>query len=320
MQVVIVSPVLAAANNGNWRTAQRWRRFLAPVARVRIVTTWPDTLAVGDDAMIALHARRSAGAIQAWRESRGERGLAVVLTGTDLHHDIQANSEAIASLDYAQALVVLHTRGIAALPVAARDKARVILQSASPRPTLTKTARHLNVVVVGHLRAEKSPETIFAAAELLRNEPKIRLKHMGKALDSTLADQAAACMRAFPNYRWLGGMPHEAVRRAIQRAHVLVHPSLMEGGANAVIEAIASGTPVLASAVDGNIGLLGEDYPGYFSWGDAPALAALLRCLQREQGEGGLLSRLQEWVQERASLFDPEREKRDVRALLADLV
>ncbi|TXT16172.1 MAG: hypothetical protein FD132_2955, partial [bacterium] len=27
-QVVIVSPYLRAANNGNWRTAERWRRHL----------------------------------------------------------------------------------------------------------------------------------------------------------------------------------------------------------------------------------------------------------------------------------------------------
>lgn len=320
MQVVIVSPVLADANNGNWRTAQRWFRFLASSGRVRIVTSWPDAQSASDDVMIALHARRSAGAIRAWRASRGERGLAVVLTGTDLHHDIQANPEAIASLDYAQVLVVLHARGIATLPAAVRGKARVILQSATHRPTLDKTTRHLNVVVVGHLRAEKSPETIFATAKMLRGEPEIRLKHIGQALDPLLARQAEACARGVPNYRWLGGMPHESVRRAIQRAHVLVHPSLMEGGANAVIEAITSGTPVLASSVDGNIGLLGETYPGYFPWGDAPAVVALLRRLHREQTvDDGLLTQLRAVVEERASLFDPKREKRDVCALVADL-
>ena len=98
MQVVIVSPVLADANNGNWRTAQRWQRFLSPVADVRIVTAWPDARAIGDDVMIALHARRSAGAVAAWHAARGSRGLAVVLTGTDLHRDIHDSPLAIASL------------------------------------------------------------------------------------------------------------------------------------------------------------------------------------------------------------------------------
>lgn len=68
MQIVIVSPALAGANNGNWRTAQRWTRFLAPLGRVRVTTHWPDSEAAGDDVMLALHARRSAAAIRAWHE------------------------------------------------------------------------------------------------------------------------------------------------------------------------------------------------------------------------------------------------------------
>ena len=40
------------------------------------------------------------------------------------------------------------------------------------------------------------------------------------------------------------------------------------------MEAVRSGTPVVASRIDGNIGMLGQDYAGYFEWGDAAALAA----------------------------------------------
>jgi len=36
-RVTIVSPALAGANNGNWHTAARWQRFLAPVAAVEVV-------------------------------------------------------------------------------------------------------------------------------------------------------------------------------------------------------------------------------------------------------------------------------------------
>ena len=46
-----------------------------------------------------------------------------------------------------------------------------------------------------------------------------------------------------------------------------------------IMEAVTAGTPVLASRIDGNIGMLGEDYEGYFPVGDAAALAALIgRC------------------------------------------
>ena len=36
LRIVIVSPALADANNGNWQTARRWQRLLQP-NQVRIV-------------------------------------------------------------------------------------------------------------------------------------------------------------------------------------------------------------------------------------------------------------------------------------------
>ena len=124
-------------------------------------------------------------------------------------------------------------------------------------------------------------------------------------------------MAAAPNYRWLGGLPHEAVRRRIQRAHLLIHASRLEGGAHVIMEAVASGTPVLASHIPGNIGMLGADYAGYFPWGDAAALAALiLRC----QNDGLLLATLAAQCRARAPLFEPAAERRALRRLVDELL
>ena len=55
----------------------------------------------------------------------------------------------------------------------------------------------------------------------------------------------------------------------------------MEGGANVVSEALAAGVPVLCSRISGSIGLLGEDYSGYFEVGDTAGLTELmLKCEQ----------------------------------------
>ena len=56
----------------------------------------------------------------------------------------------------------------------------------------------------------------------------------------------------------------------------MVLSSRSEGGANVISEAIVAGVPILASRMDGNVGLLGADYPGYFPVGDTQALARLL--------------------------------------------
>ena len=90
-----------------------------------------------------------------------------------------------------------------------------------------------------------------------------------------------AASAQLPHYRWLGGLSHAETRARIQRAHVLVHASKMEGGAHVILEAVQSGTPVLASRIDGNVGMLGRDYAGYFALGDDAALAELLLTLPR---------------------------------------
>lgn len=320
-QIVIVTPCLADANNGNWQTARRWARFLSGSRRVRIARAWPDELAADDDAMIALHARRSAESVAAWHRARGSAGLGLVLTGTDLYRDIRTDADAQRSLALAQELVVLQPLGKNALPAEYRGKARVIFQSTPPRQPLAKTGRRLRVVMAGHLRSEKSPETLFAVARLLAGRDDILIDHVGGALDPELGRQAAETQAACPHYRWLGNRSHRETRDRIQRAHLLVHCSRMEGGAHVVIEAITSGTPVLASRIDGNTGMLGEDYGGYFDWNDAAGLTALLTgCRAGQCDPRGLLQDLARQVGARSALFVPAAEREATRNLAGDLL
>ncbi len=320
-RVVIVSPALADANNGNWQTAQRWQRLLSAQHSARITREWPDDLASSDDVMLALHARRSAPSIAAWAVQRGSQGLAVVLTGTDLYRDIATDATARHSLALAQQLVVLQDLGPQALPEGLRAKARVVLQSTTARATLPKTPCHLRAVMVGHLRDEKDPRTLFSAARLLSQADGVLIDHIGQPLDAALGEAAQATAAACPHYRWLGGLPHAATRQRMQRAHVLVHTSRMEGGAHVVMEAVCSGTPVLASRIDGNVGLLGANYGGYFEPGDAAGLSGLLRQARASQGQpDGLLARLVAQCAVRAPLFAPAAERRALLGLVAELM
>ena len=320
--ILIIGPASASANNGNWQTAWRWSRMLRPAFQVTIAPSWS-----GEpfDVMLALHARRSADSIARWARAQGAcavaPGLGVVLTGTDLYRDIQTDAAAQASLIYAEQLVVLQECAPEALPTVVRTKARVIFQSATPRQTAVNPQRHLRAVMVGHLRDEKSPQTLFAAARLLKDHPDIFIDHIGDALDAELGRQAQACAAECPHYRWLGGLPHNATRRRIQHAHVLVHTSRMEGGAHVVMEAICSGTPVLASKIAGNVGMLGPDYVGYFEPGDAQGLAdLLLRCRAEQIRTDSFYSLLQALCARRAPLFAPAAEKAALMELVHGLL
>lgn len=312
--VLIISPALAAANNGNWQTAWRWARMLRPLFRTTIASQWDGAPA---DVMLALHARRSAAAVQAWAQAKGSRQLALVLTGTDLYRDIETDASAQRSLQLAGQLVLLQERGPDALPEAHKPKANVIFQSAPRRTTLLKTDHHLRALMVGHLRDEKDPLTYLRAAARLAPRPDIYLDHIGDALEPSLGEAAQLAERRYPQYRWLGGLAHARTRSRIQRAHVLVHASKMEGGAHVILEAVQSGTPVLASRIEGNVGMLGPHYAGYFALGDDAALAALLlRC----RDDADFLPLLRRQCEARAALFESAREQSLLRQLVAALV
>jgi putative glycosyltransferase (TIGR04348 family) len=318
--LTIISPALAAANNGNWHTARRWSAFLAAGHRVEVRTDWRPSDGFGGDpsaapdAMIALHARRSAAPLA--RFAATGRPVALVMTGTDLYRDIAADADAQRSLRLADRIVVLNDRGADALPADLRARATVIVQSAAVRRPLPPRRRTLDLLLVGHLRPEKDPLTAARALARL-SDPRLRLVHAGGVADVACGAAFDAAAAADPRIERRGPLPHGEARRLIARGRLLLLPSVMEGGANVAIEAVTSGTPVLASRIDGSVGLLGEDWPAYFPPGDDAALAALVdRCLREEAFAAGLRARCAAL----APRFAPAREREAVRALVHTLL
>jgi putative glycosyltransferase (TIGR04348 family) len=310
--VLIVTPGTRDANNGNWRTAARWSGMLRDRYRIIVQTAWDGERA---DAMVALHAKRSAESIAAFHSTG--RPLAVVLSGTDLYRDLPNGGDTARSLDLAGRIIALQEDAPTHLSPSWRAKCGVIYQSA---PTIRhRSAKDgwLRCAVVGHLRAEKDPLTILAAVEALPKDLPIRVRHIGAALDPELGRAARALARRDARYRYTGPLPHGLARAAIASSDLLLHPSRMEGGANVIVEAVTADTPVVASRVSGNVGMLGSDYPGYFEAGDAAGLAGML---QRCVSERGFLARLRAHARSRRPLFRPEAEARAIRGLVATLL
>src|SRR5205085_1135242 len=126
------------------------------------------------------------------------------------------------------------------------------------------------------LRPVKDPFRTALAARLLPASSTIRIRHLGAALSEDMAEAARKEEQTNPRYRWLGERPRSKALRLLSRCRLLSLTSLMEGGANAVGEAVTLSVPVLSSRIAGSIGLLGKDYPGFFPCGDTQALADLL--------------------------------------------
>ena len=270
------------------------------------------------DSMLALHARRSADSIAQWAAKFPDKLIVLALTGTDLYRDIGVDPLAQQSLKLAHRLVVLQDMGPKSLPAEFRSKCQVIFQSTPRRKSVQKTTQKLRALMVGHLRSEKSPETYFAAVRALAHRHDIVLDHIGAPLDADLGKQARQLALEVPTYRYLGEQTHAATRARIARAHVLVHPSRMEGGAHVVMEAIMSGTPVLASRIDGNVGMLGAHYAGYFDCGDADQLTnMLIDCREGQNQSFSKLAQLTRQCSLREKLFEPLAEQTALLSIFA---
>ena len=241
----------------------------------------------------------------------------VALSGTDIYNYIERDPKpTLHSLACADRLVALQELAAHRVPERFRLKLRVIHQSAPVVESGRKSARCFEVAVIGHLREVKDP---FRAAQAARDLPassRIRIVHLGAPESPRWRAMAQAEMRRNPRYVWRGDRPRAEVRRLLGRARAMVLSSVSEGGANAISEAVAAGVPILASRIDGSVGLLGRDYPGYFPVGDTAALTQLLHCIETD---GRFLLRLRRGVARRAPLFRPAREKAAWQSLLREI-
>jgi putative glycosyltransferase (TIGR04348 family) len=316
MRIVIITPVRSSSRSGNGTTTMRWTRILRELGHDVQVASHYDGRAA--DLMIALHAWRSAASIAEFRERYPERPLIVALSGTDIYDYIDRDPvPTTRSLALADRLVALQELARRRVPARFRGKVRIVYQSSTlARPSTSPSKRNFDVAVIGHLREVKDPFRAAQAARLLPASSRIRIVHLGAAEDAKWAAMAKTEMKHNARYVWRGDRPRTEVRRLLGQARAMVLSSLSEGGANVVSEATAAGVPVLASRIDGSVGLLGRDYPGYFSVGDTAALA---RLLHRIETEPGLLARLRRAIARRADLFRPSREKAAWKELINEI-
>ena len=315
MRIQLITPAPLRLNNGNKITALRWARILRQLGHQVIVRQSYDGARC--DLLIALHARRSYPSIEKFHRLHPELSLFVVLTGTDLYRDIRSDGNAKRSLELATRLVALQKMALIELPRHLHSKTRVIYQSATPyRARVDSKKRNFEVCLIGHLREEKDPLRAALAARRLPPESRIRVVHLGLALDPRLEKQARAEAAHNRRYRWLGERPHWKTRQILARSDLAVITSRMEGSSNVLSEALASSVPVVASRIPGLMGTLGKSFPGYFPVGNTQRLADLLR---RSESDKKFYRRLKRHCEKLSYLVRPRRELDAWHSLLREV-
>lgn len=315
MHLLIVTPTAAHRLSGNRVTALRWARILRGLGhRVTLRDSYDGQ---NCHALIALHAHKSSRSVLGFRRDHPQRPIVLILTGTDIYRDVSRYVLAQKAMETADTLVLLQPASINDLSAADREKCRVIYQSLrSPRHQRHPVKRFFKVVVVGHLRSVKDPFRTAIAVRDLPQTSRIRVVHIGAALNAAMRNQVELEMRRNPRYRWIGERPRFAVRRHLLNSHILSVTSKMEGGPAAVMEAVVAGLPVISSRVAGVEGLLRSDYAGYFAVGNTAGLRDLLL---RAEADANWYRQLRTAVNKQKSLFRPAREIEAIKRLMLDL-
>ena len=306
MRAFLTTPAPAGSTAGNRITALRWAKRLRELGwSVQLAPAWQGEPC---DVLIALHAVKSRESIERHARDRANAPRVVALTGTDLYGDAELPSLALATK-----IVVLQPRGIDRVPAELQTRVRVIRQSAAIMHAATQP---FTACVLAHMRDVKDPLLPARAIELLAAGSRWRLVHVGAA-DEPWATQARDHEKSTAGrWRWLGARSRCETLRVLAGSALLVLASRSEGGANAVTEAIAAGVPVLSTRIDGSLGILGADYPGYFEVGDHAGLAALLaRC----EADPESLADLRARIAALQPLVDPAREREAWQQLLGSI-
>ena len=308
MKILLHSPVSTVRRNGNRQTSSEWEKILVGAGHeVRSIGHYEGESA---DLLVALHAVKSREAVLGYRETNPTGKVILALSGTDIYPE--PSEEARDTMARSDVLITLQRKAVEQIPVELQDRAVPVIQASeclAPKPDLSN--HPFSACVVGHLRDVKDPLLAAKASRLLPKDSAMQIHHAGGILEEHYARLVAKEEKENPRYVWLGELSEYDIAKLIAGSRLLILTSLSEGGARVVGEAIAHGTPVLSTRIDGVMGLLGEDYPGFFPVGDAEALAKLMTHCEFDPE---FYEHLRSEALRHADQFHPAREKASLLA------
>jgi len=162
-------------------------------------------------------------------------------------------------------------------------------------PEAFQRPNSLVVGTVGRLQPIKDQATLMRAfAVMVKRHPDLagraRLLIVGEGPARADLVTLSRSLRLEDKVHFTG--PLEDVPAALCALDLFVLPSLNEGISNTILEAMATGLPVLATAVGGNSELVEDGVTGrLFAPGDAEALAGLMTRYLSDPGQGVALGK-----------------------------
>lgn len=207
-----------------------------------------------------------------------------------------------------------------------RHKARVIHNSVViPRQEWTATGRDgpFRIGCAGIFKYAKGLPYLFKAVENVARHRNVALELVGELRDSErkVYDRMLARTGIGDLVRLSGRMPHDQMPRWFANLDLFVLPSLTEGCPNVLMEAMACGTPCVATRIGAVEDLIEDGVSGLIvPWGDSASLgSAMSRVMENAQLAVSLGASARSKMRE----FSSERERKawaSVYGELADLI
>ena len=152
-------------------------------------------------------------------------------------------------------------------------------------PSERKTRSRIKILFAGRLNVEKDLPTMLKATDLLvKSGRDIGVEIVGDGPERERLVSMVKQMGLQDVVNFNGWVDRSMMRTIYSEADIFVLPSIDEGMSNVVLEAMASGMPVVVTRIRGNVDLVEDGVNGFlFEPGDVNALKNLLEKVLDEK-------------------------------------
>lgn len=141
----------------------------------------------------------------------------------------------------------------------------VDIDNFKPNPNLRPSDRFIVTTGASRVTARKGIRYIIRAMkEIIKNHPEVLLKIMGDGNEKESLEKLVADLKMQDNIQFLGRIPREKTFPFYQEASIFIMASLNEGMSNAMLEALASGLPIITTRTGGADELVQDGVNGFF--------------------------------------------------------
>lgn len=315
MNVLILYPNNKNAITGNLCSALQYQKILQHLGHSVEVSS--EYNGQRSEVLIVINAAKKNSDIRKFKVNNSNSKIVSVLSGTDIYPD--PSKVTIDSMEQSNALVVLQPDALLKVPESYKEKTFLIYQSVDPIVNVASPVdcnTEFRVTLIANIRSVKDPLVAPNACKLLSISSKIKIIHIGYCLEKNLGVILSKESESNERYDWIGGLNELDTRKTLSQSNVLLITSIDEGAGRVVGEAIELGVPIISTRNSGVLGVLGDDYEGYYPVSDSNLLS---KMLMRVEEDPNFLQTLHEQCQSKAHLFCPELEKKSWAQLISEI-